>query len=56
MTLLSGGTLGFPRVSTRLPSTGMIRIGIVFVDFTDSIAAVSTESTLGLYSPDFETQ
>ena len=55
MTLLSGGTLGFPRVPIRLPSTGKVRIGVIFADFADSVATNTTTYALNQYSPDLET-
>jgi M6 family metalloprotease-like protein len=54
-TLSQGGTLGFPRVPIRLPSTGRVRIGVIFADFADSVATDTTEHVLKQYSPDLET-
>lgn len=50
----TGLSIGFPRVSHRLKSTGEIRIGVVFVDFPDSIATRTTSSVFSLFSPGAE--
>ena len=54
-TISQGGTLGFPRVPIRLPSTGKVRIGVIFADFADSVATNTTTYALNQYSPDLET-
>ena len=50
----NGISLGFPRLSERLKSTGTVRIGVVFVDFSDAVATRSTQSVYALISPDAE--
>ena len=49
----SGG-IGFPRHTTKLRSTGGVRLLVLFVDFPDSIATKSTESVLKTISPESE--
>ena len=49
-----GISLGFPRLAERLKSTGTVRIGVVFVDFPDSVATRTTQSVFSLISPDAE--
>ena len=50
----NGISLGFPRLSERLKSTGTVRIGVVFVDFPDAAATRSTQSVYSLISPEAE--
>ena len=49
----SGG-IGFPRHTTKLRSTGGVRLLVLFVDFPDSVATKSTESVLKIISPESE--
>jgi len=49
-----GISLGFPRLAERLKSTGTVRIGVVFVDFPDSVATRTTQSVFSVISPDAE--
>jgi hypothetical protein len=49
----SGG-IGFPRHTTKLRSTGGVRLLVLFVDFPDSVATKATESVLKIISPESE--
>lgn len=49
----SGG-IGFPRHTTKLRSTGGVRLLVLFVDFPDSVATKSTESVLKIVSLESE--
>ena len=47
-------SIGFPKVENRLRSTGVVRLGVFFADFPDSVATKSTESVLQMISPESE--
>jgi len=49
-----GGSLGFPKVTTRARSIGKVQVGILFVDFPDSPATNTTEEVLKRFSPKVE--
>ena len=53
ITSASGG-IGFPRGQYKLRSFGGVRLGVFFVDFSNSVATKSTELELKAYSPEFE--
>lgn len=50
----AGISIGYPRNPHRLKSVGDIRVGVVFVDFPDSIAKRTTNSIFATISPEAE--
>lgn len=46
--------LGFPRVVNRLPSTGDVKINVVFVDFSDAPATRTPQEVFSIISPGAE--
>ncbi len=46
--------LGFPRYSSRMPSTGTVHARVLFVDFSDAPAAITPAQALGIISPGAE--
>ncbi len=49
-----GGSLGFPKVATRVRSTGKVQVGVLFADFPDLPATNTTEEILKKFSPNVE--
>jgi len=47
-------TLGFPRNSDRQKTTGTVKVAVIFVDFSDSRAAVNPEQVFATMSPSSE--
>jgi M6 family metalloprotease-like protein len=43
--------LGFPRIATRMPATGTVRVPVIFVDFSDAVATRAPQSVLPALSP-----
>ena len=41
-----GGSLGFPKVTTRARSIGKVQVGVLFADFPDLPATNTTEEVL----------
>ncbi|MGH7696977.1 MAG: Ig-like domain-containing protein, partial [Gemmatimonadaceae bacterium] len=46
--------LGFPRSASRLKSVGDVRLGIVFVDFSDAVATRTPQNVFAILSPTAE--
>ena len=40
--------VGWPRISDRLPSTGNVRVAVLFVDFHDSVATANPETLFNI--------
>jgi hypothetical protein len=47
-------SLGFPRVSNRLRSTGDVRVTALFVDFSDAVATRTPQDVFAILSPGAE--
>lgn len=47
-------SFGFPRSTNRLPTTGDLRLSVVFVDFPDAGAFLTPEEVFGIVSPGAE--
>ncbi|MFT3691625.1 MAG: hypothetical protein QM831_00705 [Kofleriaceae bacterium] len=50
----NGVGLGFPRIAARAPSTGTVRVGVVFVDFSDAVASKTPQQAFSIISPGAE--
>lgn len=46
--------IGFPRISDRAPSTGTVKVNVIFVDFVDVEAQDTPQEVLKLISPSTE--
>lgn len=46
--------LGFPRIAGRLPSTGDVRVKVLFVDFSDAVATRTPQEVFSIISPGAE--
>lgn len=53
-TMTGSVSFGFPRSAARLPSTGDVRLAVVFVDFPDAPASLTLEEVYGVISPGAE--
>ncbi len=49
-----GVRLGFPRIANRAPSTGDVRVKVLFVDFSDAVASKTPQQVMSIVSPGAE--
>lgn len=50
----TGVGLGFPRTTNRLPTTGDVRVTVLFTDFSDAVATRTPQSAFAVISPQAE--
>lgn len=43
--------IGFPRIGHRAPSTGSVKVSVIFVDFSDAPATKTPQEIFGIISP-----
>jgi M6 family metalloprotease-like protein len=43
--------IGFPRIASRAPSTGSVKVSVIFVDFSDAPATRTPQEVFGIISP-----